>query len=106
MKIPENSYFERIGMVRMVRMVRSLADRTFQLWPGRELQGRAADEVGLPGGRRAEVLVPEGDRPRVVVAEACPVLAAARGVLGGLLQEAGIAGILIETIVTQAANQC
>ena len=31
----ENSYFERIRMVRtvqMVRMVRSLADRTFQLW--------------------------------------------------------------------------
>ena len=28
-KFPENSYFERI---RMVRMVRSLADRTFQLW--------------------------------------------------------------------------
>ena len=30
----ENSYFERI---RMVRMVRSLADRTFQLWG--ELEG-------------------------------------------------------------------
>ena len=28
----ENSYFERIRTVRMVRMVRSLADRTFQFW--------------------------------------------------------------------------
>ena len=27
----ENSYFDRIRTVRMVRMVRSLADRTFQL---------------------------------------------------------------------------
>ena len=38
----ENSYFERIRTVRMVRMVRSLADRTFQLCWVR----RAPREVG------------------------------------------------------------
>ena len=31
--------FERIRMVRIVRMVRSLADRTFQLWSGARIPG-------------------------------------------------------------------
>ena len=48
----ENSYFER---VRMVRMVRSLADRTFQ--PRREGQGphdAARDAAGHAAGDAAE----------------------------------------------------
>ena len=47
----ENSYFERIRTVRMVRMVRSLADRTFQLW----LRPRVL-RIGLEGPEGARVL--------------------------------------------------
>ena len=43
----ENSYFERIRTVRMVRMVRALADRTFQLWV-RPQRNRELRRVPLP----------------------------------------------------------
>ena len=52
----KKSYFERILMVRMVRMVRSLADRTFQLCPappGSEEEGLQALNRRRHGGPRA-----------------------------------------------------
>ena len=46
----QNSYFERIRTVRMVRMVRSLADRTFQLCAAPTSAGLLREVAPAPRG--------------------------------------------------------
>ena len=78
----ENSYFERIRIVRMVRMVRSLADRTFQLCLGPEDEAAQDQRRDAAAGRRdgrvhgheaSDARVPEaGHVERAPAVEAVP----------------------------------